>query len=181
MDLGPIQQLQNLSNDRGKALEKISSIHALPGSHQTAGSSELELAGPPASAAPPQAAANQISEDPLYGRLLQALRDMQWQIEERVRPIAQQAVELEVARLHEQSDHDQAALRECLAEIDRCISICATRLDECQEKQALLETLNERLVTLGATPESLPENLLKRNLSDTLQERLEELRHQGKL
>src|SRR5262245_8059090 len=181
MDLGPIQQLQNLSNDRSKMLEKISSIHAPPGSHQTAGSSELEPAGLPASAAPSQAAANPISEDPLYGRLLQALRDMQWQIEERVRPIAQQAVDLEAARLREQSDHEQAALRECLAEIDRCISTCAARLDECQEKHDMLATLNERLATLGAAPELLPENLPKRNLSDTLQERLEELRHQGKL
>lgn len=173
MDLDPIKQLQSLLQDRGKVLEKISSIHSALGSLKRTDSSALEPEPPPASAAPPQVTANPSSEDPVYGRLLQALRDMEWQIEERMQPIAQQVVELEVARLREQSDHDHATLRECLAQIDQCISTCVERIDEYQKKHAFLITLNERLASLGASPEALPEELKPINLGDAVRSRLE--------
>jgi TolA-binding protein len=170
MDFDPIKQLQSLLEDRGKVLEKISSIHSALGSFTSA-----EAAAPPQVEAAPVQSASPFSQDPVYGRLLQALGDMQAQIEQRVRPIAQQVVELEVARLRDQSDHDQAALKQCLAQIDQCILTCVERLDEYQKKHALLITLNERLASLGASPEALPEQLIPMNLGDAVRLRLEAL------
>ncbi len=172
MDFDPIKQLQSLLEDRGKVLEKISSIHSALGSITSAQAAAPE---PPQTQAAPVQSASRFSQDPVYGRLLQALGDMQAQIEQRVRPIAQQVVELEVARLREQSDHDQAALKQCLAQIDLGILTCVDRLDEYQQKHASLITLNERLESLGASPEALPEKLVPLNLDDALRARLEAL------
>jgi hypothetical protein len=172
MDFDPIKQLQSLLEDRGKVLEKISSIHSALGS---IASPEAAVPEPQQAEAPPVETARPLSQEHVYGRLLQALGDMQAQIEQRVRPIAQQVVELEVARLREQSDHDQAALKQCLAQIDQCILTCVERIDEYQKKQAFLITLNERLASLGASPEALPEKLVPLNLGDALRARLEAL------
>ena len=180
MDLDPIKQLQSLLEDRGRVLEKISSIHSALGSLR-ADSAVPEPDSPPAVDMQPQTTANPFSDDRVYSRLLQALRDMQAQIEERVRPLAQQVVEFEVARLREQSGHDQAALNACLGQIDRCILNCVGQLDEYQKKHALLISLNQRIANLGATPEPLPDSLSLENFATAIQARVEGLRHQGKL
>jgi len=134
-----------------------------------------EAATPQKVEAPPVQSASPFDQDRVYGRLLQALGDMQAQIEQRVRPIAQQVIELEVARLREQSDHDQGALQQCLAQIDQCILTCVDRLDEYQKKHTSLITLNERLASLNASPETMPEKLMPMNLGDALRTRLEAL------
>lgn len=180
MDLDPIRQLQSLLEDRGKVLEKISSIHSALGSLKT-DSAAPEPESPPAIAGQPQTTANPFSDDRVYSRLLLALRDMQAQIEERVRPLAEQVVELEVARLREQSGHDQAALNACLGQIDQCILNCVGQLDEYQKKHAFLITLNERIAKLGATAEPLADSPSLDNFSNLLQARVEALRDQGKL
>ncbi len=180
MDLDPIKQLQSLLEDRGKVLEKISSIHSALGSFKT-DSAAPEPESPPAIAVQPQTTANPFTDDRVYSRLLQALRDMQAQIEERVRPLAQQVVEIEVARLREQSGHDQAALNACLAQIDQCILNCVGQLDEYQKKHALLISLNQRIANLGAAPEPLPDALPIESFDAAIQTRVEGLRNQGKL
>jgi hypothetical protein len=178
MDFDPIKQLQCLLEDRGKVLEKISSIHSALGSITSAQAAAPE---PPQAQAAPVQSASRFSPDPVYGRLLRALGDMQAQIEQRVRPIAQQVVELEVARLREQSDHDQGALQQCLAQIDQCILTCVDRLDEYQKKHASLITLNERLESLGAAPEALPDELKPLNLGEAIRSRLESLEQHRRL
>jgi len=178
MDFDPIKQLQSLLEDRGKVLEKISSIHSALGSITSAQAAAPE---PPQAQAAPVQSASPFSQDPVYGRLLQALGDMQAQIEQRVRPIAQQVVELEVARLRDQSDHDQAALKQCLAQIDQCILTCVDRLDEYQKKHASLITLNERLASLGASPEALPDEFQSIHLADAVRSRLELLEQHRRL
>jgi hypothetical protein len=180
MDLDPIKQLQSLLEDRGKVLEKISSIHSALGSFRT-DSAAPEPESPPAIAVQPQTTANPFTDDRVYNRLLQALRDMQAQIEERVRPMAQQVVEIEVERLREQSGHDQAALNACLAQIDQCILNCVGQLDEYQKKHALLISLNQRIANLGAAPEPLPDSLPIESFDAAIQARVEGLRNQGKL
>jgi hypothetical protein len=167
MDFDPIKQLQSLLEDRGKVLEKISSIHCALGSIASP-----ELAVPQLAAQSVQSA-TPFSQNPVYGRLLQAVGDMQAQIEQRVRPVAQQVVELEVARLRDQSDHDRAALQQCLAQIDQCILTCVNRLDEYQKKHASLITLNERLTSLGASPEALPEEFPPLNPAEAMRSLLE--------
>jgi len=180
MDLDPIKQLQSILEDRGKVLEKISSIHSALGSFRT-DSAAPEPESPPATAMQPQTTANPFSDDRAYSRLLQTLRDMQAQIEERVRPLAQQVVELEVARLREQSSNDQAALNACLAQIDQCILNCVGQLDEYQKKHACLITLNERMAKLGAPAEPLPDPLSLESFDAAIQARVEGLRRHGKL
>jgi hypothetical protein len=181
-DLDPIKQLQSLIDDRGKVLEKISSIHSALGSIIKTTNSI-----PPAPQAPPQAVpaaedkATQIAEDRLYDRLLQTLHDMQAQIEERVRPLAQQTVEIEVARLREMSKQDQTALLECLVRIDECILTCMERIGEYQRRHSELTRLNERLATLGTDPQPLPDYWPTQNASEMIQFRLEELRLKGKI
>lgn len=176
MDLDPIEQLQSLLDDRSKVLEKISSIHSVLGSLRPSELSAPEPAVPSTDAAP------QPSRDDLvYGRLQRALRDMQTQIEQRVQPIARQVVESEVARLREQSGHDQAALKECLTQIDQCILTCIDRMDEYQKRYKVLTGLNQRLASLGAPSEPMPEYLPAQDLSDTIQSRVNLLRLQAKL
>jgi hypothetical protein len=105
---------------------------------------------------------------------------MQTQIEQRVQPIARQVVDLQVARLREQSVHDQAALNECLTKIDRCILTCVDRMDEYQKRHELLTTLNRRLASLGALPEPMPDYVLAASLSDTIESRLKLLHDHAK-
>jgi DNA repair exonuclease SbcCD ATPase subunit len=181
-DLDPIKQLQSLIDDRGKVLEKISSIHSALGSI-------IKTSNPitPAPQAPPQAVlatenkSIQIAEDRRYDRLLQTLHDMQAQIEERVRPLAQQTIEIEVARLREMSKQDQTALLECLERIDQCILSCMEHIREYQERHSELTRLNQRLATLGAEPQPLPDLWPAQDAGEMIRFRLEELRLQGKI
>ena len=180
-DLDPIKQLQSLIDDRGKVLEKISSIHSALGSIiDSTGST------PPAPQAPEavptrQDKSIQVAEDRLYDRLVQTLHDMQAQIEERVRPLAQQTVEVEIQRLREQSKQNQTALVECLARIDQGILSCIDRIGEYQSGHAELLKLNQRLATLGADPQPLPDHWPTQNASEMIHFRLEELRLKGKI
>ena len=177
-DQDPIKQLQSLIDDRSKVLEKISSIHSALGSIIKGTNSK-----PPAPQAVPAAEEKsiQIAEDRLYDRLFKTLHDMQAQIEERVRPLAQQTVEVEVARLHEQSKQDRTALIECLARIDQCILGCMERIAEYQSRHSELIRLNQRLAALGADPQPLPDHWPTENAADMIHFRLEELRLKGQI
>jgi DNA repair exonuclease SbcCD ATPase subunit len=177
-DLDPIKQLQSLIDDRSKVLEKISGIHsALDSIIKTTNS----VPPPPQAVLAAENKSSQIPEDRLYNRLVQTLHDMQAQIEERVRPLAQQTIEIEVARLREMSNRDQTALLECLARIDQCILSCMERLGEYQKRHSELTRLNQRLATLGAEPQPLPDLWPAQDPGEMIRFRLEELRLQGKL
>lgn len=176
-DLDPIKQLQSLIDDRSKVLEKISGIHsALDSIIKTTTS----IPSPQAVLAT-ENKSSQIPEDRLYKRLFQTLHDVQAQIEERVRPLAQQTIEIEVARLREMSNQDQTALLECLARIDQCILSCMERVGEYQKRHSELTRLNQRLATLGAEPQPLPDLWPAQDPGEMIRFRLEELRLQGKL
>jgi hypothetical protein len=180
MDLDPIKQLQSLLKDRGQVLEKISSIHSALGSLRT-DSAAPGPESPPATSAQSLTTANPFFELHTDDRLLQSLREMQAQIEERVRPLAQQVVESEVARLREQSVNQQALLNSCLQKIDQCILNCIGQINDYQNTHAVLIALNERIANLGGTPEPLPESLLPENYSAALRARVDTVRDRGKL
>lgn len=178
-DSDPIKQLQHLLDDRGKVLEKISGIH-----------SALSSLKSPASI-PPSAGRSRVSpsEDPvstlaadehLYDRVLQMLRDMQAQIEERIRPLAQLTVDAQIAHLREQFANDEVALQESLAGIDRCIISCAERFQEYRRRSDDLTALNEKLTALGAAPDALPENPAARDVQEIIELRLKQLSAAGK-
>ncbi|HEY2922819.1 MAG TPA: hypothetical protein VGK77_27890, partial [Candidatus Binatia bacterium] len=87
----------------------------------------------------------------------------------------------EVARLREMSKQDQTELLECLARIDQCILSCIERLGEYQKRHSELTRLNQRLATLGAEPQPLPDLWPAQDAGEVIRFRLEELRLQGKL
>lgn len=174
LDLDPIKQLQSLLDDRGKVLEKISSIQSALGSITTGESPTPAISQPKSDESP-------MPDDLVYGRLFQALRGMQVQIEERVRPLAQEIVNAEVARIREQTKQNQAALSQCLSQIDQCILTCVDRIEEYQKRQATLITLNGRLFSLGATGEPLPPDVLTLNITEAIQSRIETAREKGQL
>ena len=179
MDLDPIKQLQSLLEDRGKVLERISSIHSALGSLGV--SAAPEPASPTAHAGQPQTKANPFRDDPVYGRLGQTLHELQTQIEQRVRPLTLQAVEFQVAQLREQSGRDQATLHACLAQVDQCIVNCVQQIEEYQKKHIFLTTLNQRIANLGATPEPLPDSPFVENIDAAMQARIESVLRQKKL
>ena len=177
MDLDPIKQLQNLLDDRGRVLERISNIQSALGSITTG-----EPPTPVPQTSPlPKSVESPVPDDLVYGRLFQALRDMQVQIEERVRPFAREIVNAEVVRIREQTEQNQVALSQCLAQIDQCILTCAERMDEYQKRHAALESLNGRLVSLGATAEPLPPDVLTLNIHEAIQSRIAAVLDQGQL
>jgi phage shock protein A len=165
--------------DRGRILEKISTIQSALGSTKT-DSAAQEPASPPATEQP-QTTANPLSEDQIYDRPLQALREMRAQVEERVRPLAKMVVDSEVTRLREQAEQQQAKLNSCLTAIDRALISCVEQLAEYRDKHASLITLNDRIAHLGGAPEALPDSFSQENFIRTIQERLAALRDQGKL
>jgi len=171
MDQDPIKQLQGFLAERGEVLEKIASIHSTLGS----------LRGePPSSLALQSAAKTSVDDtgaavDAHYRRLLQAVQEMQAQIERRVRPAVQLLVQHQVDHLRGQSDEKMAALRDCLGQIDRSLLQCLAGLDEYQKRYADLDTLNKSLAGLGVPPEPLPEKISIQQLSETISARLASL------
>jgi DNA repair exonuclease SbcCD ATPase subunit len=98
-----------------------------------------------------------VSSVQSYERILQELRDIRIQLEERVRPVAQYAVQAEVERVLGLFEQRKNRLRDCLAEIDRELLGCRNHLAEYNEIRTELAAANERLTSLGAQPLSLPE------------------------
>ena len=178
-DSDPIKHLQHLLDDRGKVLEKISGIHSALSS----------LKGP--APTPPSAGPSRVSpledltstlaaDERLYDRVLQMLRDMQAQIEERIRPLAQLTVDAQVAHLRELFASDETALQESLAGIDQCIVNCAERFHEYRRRCDDLTALNEKLTALGAAPDAPPESPV-RDVREIIELRLKQLSSAGRL
>jgi hypothetical protein len=98
-----------------------------------------------------------VSSCESYEHILQELRDIRLQLEERVRPAAQYAVHAEVQRLLDLFEQRKNRLRQCLGQIDRDLLACCNHLATYDEIRAELAAANERLVSLGAEPICLPE------------------------
>ena len=174
-DLDPIRQLQILIDDRDKVLERISSIYSALGSIKSTGSNlaERQLTANQNLAAETKVAP--ITEERPYDRLLNTLQDMQAQIEQRLRPLAAETLRGEEALLREQWKQEHEALENCLVRMDQCIMNCRDRIDEYEKGRAELERLNQRLATLGAAPEPLPESSPARDIVRFINTRLESL------
>ena len=173
-DQDPIKLLQSLLADRSKVLERISGIHAILDSMKSPASSAASIESSPntASVAPAPSA------EP-YDRLSRMLRDMQSQIENHVRPLAQQAIDVEVQRLRERAAIAQRDLHGCLEQIDRCVSACIQRAREYQREHAELVLSNGQLSALGARPEPLPG--CASDITEIISSRLQWLRVQQKI
>ena len=144
MDQDPIKQLQSFLDERGGVLEKITNIRSTLGSMRSEPLTTLTLQSAPNVSI--DAAATEIGAH--YRRLLQALYEMQAQIEQRVMPAAQLVVQNQIDQLRAQSDEKMAALRACLERIDQGVVQCLAGLDEYQTCYADLDTLNKNLTGL---------------------------------
>jgi hypothetical protein len=122
-----------------------------------------------------------MREEQTYERLLRVLHDMQAQIEERVRPVAEQVVQVEVERLQSLSMHQKSILNDCLALIDQTILDCRIQMEEYRQTRSALLLLNQRLAHLGAEPVAAPDHFPTENLGDLILARLEGLRSEGKI
>jgi hypothetical protein len=173
-DQDPIKHLQSLLTDRNKVLERISGIRAMLDS----------IKAPASSAALPESIPTTTSlapaprEEP-YDRLLHVLRDMQSEIENQVRPLAQQAIDFEVQRVREQAAIDQRDLRTCVEQIDRCVSACVQHAHEYRREHAELARFNGRLAALGSAAEPLPE--CPSEITEIISSRLQWLHVQQKI
>ena len=122
-----------------------------------------------------------MKEEQTYERLLRVLHDMQAQIEERVRPVAEQAVQAEVERLQSLSMQQKSLLNDCLTLIDQTILDCRNQMEEYRQTRSALSMLNQRIADLGAEPVAVPDYFPTESLGDLILARLEGLRAEGKI
>lgn len=177
----PIAQLCKLVHKQELVAEKIVSIESTLNSIRDNLSAATSLQG--ASNARPQDDPGKtfIKGEPIYERLLRALEDMKAQIEERVRPVAEQVVQAEVERLRDLSERQKNALEECLTQIDQSILGCRNQVKTYREKCSDLVVLNQRLAKLGAEPVPIPEQIPAVNFEDVIKARVEGLHSEGKI
>ncbi len=174
-DSDPIRQLRHLLDDPGKVLERISRIQTALGSINT-----------PTSGTPPAQADvgdQPISEsaDDSYSGLLRKLGDLQLQIEERLRPLAQQTVQAEAERLREWMKREERALAQCLTRIDENLLTCIELINESQKRHIDLTAIKKNLEELGAATHALPELSISGDPTQIIIARLETLRRDGKI
>jgi rhamnose utilization protein RhaD (predicted bifunctional aldolase and dehydrogenase) len=122
-----------------------------------------------------------MKEEQSYERLLRVLHDMQAQIAERVRPVAQQVVQAEVERLQNLSIQKRSILNDCLALIDQTILDCRSQMEEYRQTRSALSAVNESLADLGAEPMAVPDHFPTESLGDLILARVEGLRAEGKI
>ncbi len=122
-----------------------------------------------------------MGEEQTYERLLRVLHDVQAQIEERVRPVAEQVVQVEVERRQSLLMHQKSILNDCLALIDQTILDCRIQMEEYRQTRSALLVLNQRLADLGAEPVAAPDHFPTENLGDLILARLEGLRSERKI
>lgn len=181
MEQEPIEQPRKLVHKPGKVADKIVSIESTLNSIRDDLFAATSKQGP--SKARPQDGMGKtlIKEEQTYERLLRALEDIKVQIEDRVRPVAEQVVQVEVARLRDLSELHINALAQCLTQIDRSILGCRDHVNAYREKCSDLVTLNQRLAKLGAEPVPLPEQIPAVNFEDIIRARVEGLQANGKI
>jgi hypothetical protein len=122
-----------------------------------------------------------MKEEQAHERLLQALDDMQAQIDGYNRPVAKQAIQAGVERLRNLAEQQKSILNDCLMRIDRTILDCQSQMDEYRQRRSELAALNERLACLGAEPMPIPDHLPAETLEDLILARVQELRLEGKI
>ncbi len=181
MEPQPIERLYNLLCEQGTVSEKITSVKSALGAIRQSLSSALAQQYVHAVQAGVQIREDLMKEEQTYERLLQALHDMQAQIEERVRPVAQQVIQAEVERLQDLSERHRIALQDSLAHIDEHILNCRSHIDQYRQRRSDLAALNERLTKLGAESAPIPDFLPEANLGDIIRARIDGLRTEGKI
>jgi DNA repair exonuclease SbcCD ATPase subunit len=177
----PIEQLQTLLSEHAKVAEKITGVSAAIGHVRQSLSTALAQQYLRTPQTGVEFREDLMKEEQTYERLLKALQDMQAQIEERVRPVAEQVIQAEVERLRQLLEHHYTALQDSLAHIDANILSCRSYIDQYHQRRSDLAAVNERLSKLGADPAPIPDGLPEQNLGEIIRVRVENLRMEGKI
>ena len=122
-----------------------------------------------------------MKEEQAYERLMRTVQVMQAQIDEGVRPLAEQLFQAEIERLRGLSEQQRAILQDCIGRIDQSILNCSIQMADYRRARSDLIALNERLANLGGEPVPVPNHFPVENLEELILSRLEVLRAQGKL
>ncbi len=177
MEQEPIEQLR----EQGKVTEKFASVESALNSIRENLSAASSLQGMDDTGPHVGMTENSGKEEQIYERLFRALEDMKAQIEEHVRPVAEQVVQAEVERLRDLSERHKSALAECLTQIDRSILDCRTHVNMYRERRSDLAIVIQRLAKLGAEPIPLPEEISAVNFEDIIEARVAGLHSEGKI
>lgn len=181
LNAAPVEELQNLFNEREEVVKKIVGVEAALTHIKKSVSASLASKFMEPGEGRVEFKEDLMKEEQTYERLLQALRDMQAEIEQRVRPVAEQVIQAEIDRLRTLSERRRNALADCITMIDQSLLSCRVKMTEYHHTKADLQTLNERLAKLGADPIPIPEFLPTENLGDLIMARIENLRAEGKI
>jgi len=181
MEPEPIEQLHSLLQERVKVAERIAGVRSALDYIKTTLSTSLAEQCMNNAGAHVQVQENLMKEEQTYERLLQALHDMKAQIEDRVRPVAEQVVQAEVERLRDLSTRHHSALRDCLNQIDQSILSCRAHMKEYQQRRSELAAVNQQLTKLGAESAAIPEEFPTARLGEIIKARVEGLHIEGKL
>jgi hypothetical protein len=122
-----------------------------------------------------------MSQEQYYERLLLALQEMKRDLTQRIRPLELQIIEANRAYLRETFDLNIRRLSRCLERIDEKTLACRQHVDEYNSIRSELQSLNDRLVQLGASPLELPTGPTGSALDEMIRLRLEYLKSIGKI
>jgi hypothetical protein len=122
-----------------------------------------------------------MSQEQYYERLLLALQEMKRDLAQRIRPLELQIIEANRAYLRETFDLNIRRLGRCLEKIDEKTLACRQHLDEYNSIRSELQSLNDRLVQLGASPLELPAGPAGGDLDEMIRLRLQHLKSIGKI
>ncbi len=122
-----------------------------------------------------------MQEKQSYEHLLQVLLNIKSEISRQIRPIEEQIVQASIEYLRETFEQEQTRLKASLEALDQKILECRSLIEEQAGLRSRLETLNDQLSRLGATPLPLPDFLPQAHWEEVLRERLAQMKAQGKL
>lgn len=181
MEPEPIEQLRTLLNERGRIAVKIDSVESALASIRKDLAAAASQFWTDNTAPDLRIKENALREEQTHERLLRALEDMRAQIEDRVRPLAEQVVRAEVERLRDLSERHQSALKECLTEIDQNILSCRSHMNKYRQRRFDLMVVNQRLAKLGVEPVAIPEEIPTENFDDIIRARVDGLHAEGRI
>lgn len=122
-----------------------------------------------------------MKEELAEQRLMRTLHEVQAQIDDKVRPVAEQVLQQQLERLRSESEHQKLILQDCLTHIDQSILNCQAQIDEYRQTRSDLMAINERLANLGAGPVAVPDHFPWADLEDLILARLEGTRAKAKI
>lgn len=122
-----------------------------------------------------------LQEEQSYERLLRALLDIKNDIVKQIRPLEEQIVRAHIEHLRQTFEREKKRLEECLVAIDQKLLDCRQPLEEYGRIRFGLQTFNDKISRLGESPLPVPDSLPTEDLAALIQQRLDQLKAEGKI